>query len=72
MTIEQNGTLAKQNGIVLFLDAPFEDCYHRIAGDSNRPNAHSAPRKNYWNYTKHVIHSIKKIPVIRLMPLIPL
>lgn len=45
MTIERNGTLAKQNGIVLFLDAPFEDCYHRIAGDSNRPNAHSRTKK---------------------------
>lgn len=45
MTIEQNGTLAKQNGIVLFLDAPFEDCYHRIAGDSNRPNAHSRTKE---------------------------
>lgn len=45
MTIEQNGILAKQNGIVLFLDAPFEACYQRIAGDSNRPNAHTRTKE---------------------------
>ena len=34
---EANGKLARENGIVLFLDVPFSVCYSRIAGDSNRP-----------------------------------
>lgn len=35
----QNAALAKQNGKIIFLDAPFSLCYERIRGDENRPLA---------------------------------
>lgn len=28
---------ARENGCVVFMDVPFESCYERIKGDSNRP-----------------------------------
>ncbi len=32
-----NAQIAKKNGVVVFLDVPFETCYQRIRGDENRP-----------------------------------
>ena len=45
MLNEQNGKNAAENGTVLFLDTPFEICYKRIAGDSNRPIAASRTKE---------------------------
>lgn len=36
---ENSGIALSNGGMVVFLDLPFETCYSRIAGDSNRPNA---------------------------------
>ena len=32
-----NAALARQNGVVIFLDVDFETCYNRIKGDATRP-----------------------------------
>lgn len=37
--------VAKKNGIVIFLDVPFEVCYERIKNDSNRPIAASSDKE---------------------------
>ncbi len=37
MVNADNARIAKQNGVVVFLDVDFETCYERIAGDTNRP-----------------------------------
>lgn len=38
MLPKENADRAKQNGgTVVYLDVPFETCYARIAGDTNRP-----------------------------------
>ena len=34
---ENTAAFANENGITVFLDAPFEVCYERIKGDTNRP-----------------------------------
>lgn len=34
---QQNIDIIKQNGIIVFIDIPFELCYLRIIGNSNRP-----------------------------------
>lgn len=39
MLSDINGEIARENGIVLFLDVPFKTCYYRISGDKNRPVA---------------------------------
>lgn len=36
---------AAEGGKVIFLDVPFEDCYERICGDSNRPIAASSTKE---------------------------
>lgn len=36
---------AKKDGIVIFLDVPFEVCYERIKNDSNRPIAASSDKE---------------------------
>lgn len=36
---------AMKNGVVVFLDVPFETCYERIANDSNRPIAASSTKE---------------------------
>ncbi|MBQ1464543.1 MAG: shikimate kinase [Ruminococcus sp.] len=35
---------ASENGTVIFLDVPFETCYERICGDTNRPIAASSTK----------------------------
>ncbi len=37
MVNADNANVAKQNGIVVFIDVDFDTCYERIAGDTNRP-----------------------------------
>jgi len=33
----KNSQIAQQDGVVVFLDVPFQVCYKRIEGDTNRP-----------------------------------
>ncbi len=37
MLKKENAEIASGNGIVVYIDIPFEACYERISGDSNRP-----------------------------------
>lgn len=37
MLKEINARIAAENGVVVYIDADFETCYERIAGDTNRP-----------------------------------
>lgn len=37
MLRDETAEFARQKGMVVFLNAPFETCYSRIAGDTNRP-----------------------------------
>ena len=37
MLKSENADIAGKNGTVVFIDIPFEACYARIAGDTNRP-----------------------------------
>ena len=37
MINDKNAEIARSNGVVVFLDVPFNVCYDRISGDSNRP-----------------------------------
>lgn len=32
-----NSEIAMENGVVVYIDIPFEACYERISGDTNRP-----------------------------------
>ncbi len=42
---KENGNIAKNAGVVIFIDTPFSICYDRIKGDKNRPIAFSSTRK---------------------------
>ena len=42
---EENGNTAKESGVVVFLDVPFNVCYGRIKGDKNRPIAYNSTRE---------------------------
>lgn len=37
--------IARKSGIVIFLDVPFEVCYERISGDTNRPIVMSSTKE---------------------------
>ena len=37
LTKRENGAICNRLGVLVFLDLPFELCYQRIAGDTNRP-----------------------------------
>ena len=37
MLKKENAEIASENGIVAYIDVPFEVCYGRISGDRNRP-----------------------------------
>ena len=37
MLKKENAEIASESGIVVYIDVPFEECYGRIAGDTNRP-----------------------------------
>lgn len=37
MLKKENAELASKNGVVVYIDIPFEVCYGRIADDTNRP-----------------------------------
>ncbi len=45
MLSDINSGIARENGIVVFLDVPFKTCFYRISGDSNRPVAASRTPK---------------------------
>ena len=34
---KENADIAKENGITVYIEVPFEVCYERISGDTNRP-----------------------------------
>jgi len=42
---DENAEIAKTNGTVFFIDVPFEICYKRICGDTNRPIAASSTKE---------------------------
>ena len=42
---EENGKTAKESGVVIFLDVPFEVCYGRIKDDPNRPIAYNSTKE---------------------------
>lgn len=42
---KENGDKAKSLGTVVYIDAPFELCYERIKGDSNRPIAFNSTKE---------------------------
>lgn len=44
----KNVEIMKNQGILVFLDAPFELCYLRIHGDKNRPNAASRTKEELY------------------------
>ena len=48
VTVPETAALLKANGIIVFLDTPFSDCYRRIAGDRRRPNARSRSREELY------------------------
>lgn len=37
MLKKENAEIASKTGIVIYIDIPFEACYGRISGDTNRP-----------------------------------
>lgn len=45
MLSDINSGIARENGIVVFLDVPFKTSFYRISGDSNRPVAASRTPK---------------------------
>ena len=45
MLNSETAAAAAENGIVVFLDVPFESCYERIRYDKNRPIAASSTRE---------------------------
>lgn len=45
MLNSENYKNASKNGVVVFLNASFETCYERIAGDKNRPVAASKTKE---------------------------
>ncbi len=49
MIREINALTAESYGTVIFLDVPFEICYERIAGDTNRPIVSNNSKKQLEN-----------------------
>ncbi|MGN1090158.1 MAG: shikimate kinase, partial [Huintestinicola sp.] len=45
MLNNETAAAANKNGLVIFLDVPFDTCYERIKGDANRPIAASSTRE---------------------------
>lgn len=45
MLSDVNSENARKNGVVVFLNTPFDVCYKRIAGDANRPVAASKTKE---------------------------
>lgn len=42
---DENGDIAKNSGMVVFIDTYFSTCYNRIKDDKNRPIAYNSTRK---------------------------
>jgi len=59
MLKKENAEIASANGIVVYIDIPFEVCYERISGDTNRPLV--------MNNTKEQLEKIynSRIPVYK-------
>ena len=59
MLKKENAEIASENGIVVYIDIPFEVCYGRISGDTNRPLV--------MNNTKEQLEEIynDRVPVYR-------
>lgn len=54
---DENGRIAKEAGLVIFIDTPFEVCYNRIKGDKNRPIAYNSTKeqlKERFDYRHHL------------------
>lgn len=45
---KENADAARHGGEVIFIDTPFDLCYKRICGDSNRPLAANADRDELY------------------------
>lgn len=55
LLFEENGKTAKASGLVIFIDAPFEQCYDRIKDDKKRPIAYNSTKeqlKDRFNYRR--------------------
>lgn len=37
LTYSRNGEILKKNGLIFYIDRPFEDCYRNLSAESNRP-----------------------------------
>lgn len=68
MLREVNAEIARENGIVLFLDVPFKMCYQRIANTdrpivrrSTRQELYTLYRKRRGVYKKHSTHSLQAV-----------
>ena len=61
MLSDINSGIARENGIVVFLDVPFKTCFYRISGDSNRPVAASRTPKQLEELFIYGISFIKKL-----------
>lgn len=59
MLKKENSEIAAENGIVVYIEVPFEVCYGRISGDKNRPIV--------MNNTKEELEFIydSRVPVYR-------
>lgn len=59
MLKKENAEIAAENGMVVYIDVPFEVCYGRISGDRNRPIV--------MNNTKEELEFIydSRVPVYR-------
>lgn len=63
---EGNGKVAKDSGMVVFIDTFFNTCYERIKGDPNRPIAYNSTKEQLKErydrrrplYTAHSHHKI--------------
>ena len=58
MLKKENAAIASENGVIVYIDVPFEECYSRISGDNNRPIVMSN--------TKAARRSTKKMRLLQL------
>ena len=52
---EKNGSIAKNSGLVFYIDTPFQFCYNRIKDDKNRPIAYNSTKdelQERYNYRR--------------------
>ena len=51
----ENADIARENGKVIFIDVPFDVCYSRIEGDTNRPVVMSNSKESL-----HDIYNVRR------------